>query len=196
MKDWIGNKKSTFTTMGATGHSQTDREENDYYATDPKALDLLLNIETFDNNIWEPACGGGTLAEVLKRHGYNVYSTDIIDRGCNDDTFDFLKSDVKFNGDIITNPPYKFATEFVKHSLDCIEDGHKVAMFLKLTFLETKGRRELFEKDPFETLYVSSSRLRCAKNGDFNFDSASATAYGWYIWKKGFSGTPQIKWFN
>lgn len=29
MKDWIGNKKSTFTTMGATGHSQTDREEKD-----------------------------------------------------------------------------------------------------------------------------------------------------------------------
>lgn len=72
-------------------------------------------------------------------------------------------------------------------------------MFLKLTFLESKSRRELFDKTPFETLYVSSSRLQCAKNGDFETyksGTGTAVAYGWYIWRKGFTGTPQIKWFN
>ena len=33
--DWIGNNKSTFSTLGASSHSNTERESNDYYATDP-----------------------------------------------------------------------------------------------------------------------------------------------------------------
>ena len=70
---------SVLTTMGI---SQTaTREINDYYATDPGAMVDLLKYEEFNKNIWEPACGEGNLSEVLKAHGYNVYSTDLIDRG-------------------------------------------------------------------------------------------------------------------
>lgn len=93
----------------------------------------------------------------------------------------------------------KSAKQFVEKAIETVTDGNKVAMFLKLTFLESKSRRELFEKYPFETLYVSSSRLQCAKNGDFDTYSkgtGTAVAYGWYVWRKGFVGTPQIKWFN
>ena len=50
-------------------------------------------------------------------------------------------------------------------------EGTKVAMFLKLTFLESKARRELFERYPPKVVYVSSSRLQCAKNGDFEVSS-------------------------
>jgi hypothetical protein len=46
--------------------SNPDREPNDYYATDPKALEKLLKYESFDKNIWEPACGEGNLSKVLK----------------------------------------------------------------------------------------------------------------------------------
>lgn len=68
------------------GISETaEREKNDYYATDPKAMYKLLEFETFDKNIWEPACGEGNLSEVLKEKGYNVYSTDLINRGYGDD---------------------------------------------------------------------------------------------------------------
>ncbi len=91
------------------------------------------------------------------------------------------------------------ALQFVEKALEAIPDGNKVAMFLKLTFLESKARRELFDKSPFKTLYVSSSRLQCAKNGDFDTyknGAGTAVAYGWYIWEKGFTGVPQIKWFN
>jgi hypothetical protein len=57
-KDWNGNKKSVFTSLGASSHAQEERETHDYYATEPKALELLLELETFSNNIWECACGG------------------------------------------------------------------------------------------------------------------------------------------
>lgn len=73
--------KSVYSPLGASNHSKTDRQPDDYYATDPKALELLLQEETFSEDIWECACGEGHLSEVLKRHGYNVWLTDLIDRG-------------------------------------------------------------------------------------------------------------------
>lgn len=99
-------------------------------------------------------------------------------------------------GDIITNPPYKYAREFVEHALEIIPDGRKVAMFLKIQFLETKGRRELFEKYPPKTVYVASGRLACAKNGEFGRYSRRAMCYAWYVWEKGYHGDTVLKWIN
>lgn len=195
-KEQTSNNRSAYATIGASSHSKGTREENDYYATDPNAVDLLLNEETFNKNIWECACGEGHISERLKENGFEVYSTDLVDRGYQDEILDFLNSDKLFDGDIITNPPYKYAKEFVEKSLDSVDDGSKVAMFLKLTFMESKKRKELFEKYPFKTLYVSSSRIICAKNGDFENILGSAVAYGWYVWEKGFTGNPEIKWIN
>lgn len=199
VKDWTGNAKSTFVTLGASNHTANEREENDFYATEPKALELLLDIEEFDPYVWECACGKGHLSEVLKKRGYIVKSTDLIDRGYGEGGVDFLQSNEPHNGDIITNPPYKYAQEFVEHALEIIPDGQRVAMFLKLTFLESKNRKEMFKKYPPEYIYVSSSRLQCAKNADFEKhlqNGGGAMAYGWYIWRKGFTGEPRVRWFN
>jgi len=204
-KDWTGNAKSIFTCNGASNHTEEEREMNDYYATEPKALELLLELEDFNHYIWEPACGQGHLSQVLEQRGYDVKSSDIIDRGYHStEVIDFLNVSKEDNRkaisrDIITNPPYKYAKEFVEHALDISMDGTKVAMFLKLTFLESKTRKELFKKYPPKTIWVSSSRLQCAKNGDFKTcrkDVVTAVAYAWYVWKKGYTGDTIVKWFN
>ncbi len=204
-KDWTGNCKSIFTCNGASNHSEGEREQHDYYATEPKALELLLEIETFSPYVWECACGEGHLSEVLKKRGYKVKSSDIIHRGYEStEVIDFLKvskNDVKndFSRDIITNPPYKYAKDFVEHALDISMDNTKIAMFLKLTFLESKARRKLFNKYPPKIIYVSSSRLQCAKNGDFTTYGkgvGTAVAYAWFVWEKGFKGAPTVRWFN
>ena len=39
----IGNNKTVFSIIGANNHSIKDREINDYYATDPIAIDVLLH---------------------------------------------------------------------------------------------------------------------------------------------------------
>ena len=193
MKDWIGNTKTTFVQLGASSHSATEREENDYYATDPSAIDDLLKVETFNNDIWECACGEGHLSNRLKEYGYKVYSTDLIDRGYQDELVDFLCSEKSFSGDIITNPPYKYCSEFILKALDSIPTGNKVAMFLKLTTLEGQKRyEEIYSKYPPKTIYVYSKRKQCAKNGEFK--GTSAVCYAWFIWEKGFVGYPQIKW--
>ena len=196
-KDWTGNKTSIYKTLGASNHTEKVREENDYYATDPKAIDLLCDVEQFNESILEPACGEGHLSKRLIEKGYRVYSYDLIFRGYGMQR-DFFNTSA-WHGDIITNPPYKFAKDFVEKSLSIIPPGNKVAMFLKLQFLEGKLRKKLFKIYPPKTIYVSSSRLLCAKNADFEGmikGGGSAVAYAWYVWEKGFSGKTTIEWIN
>ena len=194
-KEWTGDRNSIYKTLGASNHTQDEREKNDYYATDPAAVKKLLQKEVFNKNIWEPACGAGHISKVLQEGGYDVKSTDLVYRGYGEEkTIDFLKTNITFNGDIITNPPYKMATEFVEKAINVIPDGNKVAMFLKIQFLESKKRRVLFEKYPPQTVYVFSERINCAKNGIFKKGDAKAVCYCWFIWVKGFKGNPQIKW--
>lgn len=191
-KDWTGNSKSVHSVLGASNHSETEREKNDYYATPPIATEMLCDIEEFSKNILEPCCGEGHIAKVLEKHGYNVESMDLIDRGFGKGGVDSLKYKEKVDKDIVTNPPYSMAQEFVEHAMEIVTDGHKVAMFLKLSFIEGKDRRKMFEKYPPKTVWVSSSRLGCAKNGEFkkdkkgNWKADSAVAYCWFVWQKGF----------
>lgn len=198
-KDWTGNKNSIYKTLGASNHTEKEREENDYYATEPKAVKFLLQLEKFAPNVWECACGEGHLAKEIKANGYEVWATDLIDRGFGMVNYDFLISNDTWDGDIITNPPYKYAKEFIEKALQVINNGNKVAMFLKIQFLEGKARKQLFAKYPPKIIYVSSSRLLCAKNADFDGMKAgggSAVAYAWFVWQKGFTGDTVIKWFN
>ena len=153
-----------------------------------------MKLEQFNENIWEPACGEGHISKVLEAHGYKVVSTDLVDRNYGG-IGDFLAIDnTSWQGDIITNPPYKYAKEFVEKSLQIIPEGNKVAMFLKLLFLEGKARKEFFRVNPPKTVWVSSSRLQCGMNG--KFEGTSATCYAWFIWEKGYKGDTIIKWFN
>ena len=198
-KDWTGNQNSIYKTLGASNHTDKDREANDYYATEPKALELLLELEQFSPRVWECACGEGHLSEVLKARGYAVASSDLLDRGYGTGSIDFVQCSSTWDGDIITNPPYKYAKEFAEHALDLVTDGKKVALFLKVQFLEGKARRQLFEKHPPKTIYVASSRLLCAKNGEFQKmrdGGGSAVAYAWFVWDKGYHGDTVVKWFN
>ena len=107
-KDWIGSTQNVMATLNASSHSKGEREQNDYYATPPKAVEQLLELETFQNKIWECACGEGYISKVLKNFGHNVKSTDLIDRGYGD-SHDFLQTNSSYDGDIITNPPFSKA---------------------------------------------------------------------------------------
>ena len=164
MKDWTGNKKSVFATLGASNHSKQEREAMDYYATEPKAIDLLASKFDIPHRVWECACGGGSLSQRLKERGHEVISTDIIDRGYEgfDGECDFLSRlfHPTIEGDyaIVTNPPYKFVTEFVLTALDVLPDGCYLCLFLKTTALESRGRWEkIYKATPPDTSFSAST---------------------------------------
>lgn len=182
----------TFVVNGCSNHSNDSREENDFYATDPKSVKALLDVEKFSKTIMEPCCGMGHICEELIKNGHDVIAFDLIDRGYGIGGVDFFEYTDPIDMDIITNPPFKLGLEFIEHALDLVTTGHKVAMFLKLTFLESKKRQKLFNRKELKTIYVFINRALCGKNGEF--PEGSAVAYAWYIWEKGYNGDPVIKW--
>ena len=183
------------TTLSYIGHnSNQDRNENDFYETPIDAIQDLINYEKFFGNVWECSCGKGAISKPLIDNGYNVYSSDLIDRGYGD-VKDFLSiENQQWNGDIITNPPFKYAKDFVEKALYIIPEGNKVAMFLKIQFLESQKRKELFRKYPPQTIYVYSNRINTVRNGDFENFKSSTMLFSWFVWVKGHKGETIIKW--
>lgn len=180
------NKASIFRQLGV--NPVTERQIDDYYATDPIAIDRLLAKETFSKEIIECCVGGGHLATRLEQYEYIIDGYDIVDRGYpNTTVIDFLNdfSQTNIKKDIITNPPYTYAQEFVRKALSIIADGQKVAMLLRLNFLESIGRQSLFQEFPPQKVYVATKRINCAKNADFASYPSTAVAYAWFVWQKG-----------
>jgi len=194
-RDWTANSRSTYATLGASNHTDKVREDRDFYATPFVATLKLLEQEVFAKDVWECACGTGFISVVLKDCGYNVRNSDIVDRMDNE-KLDFLSCKEPWSGSIVTNPPFKYAQEFVEKALELLPEGGKCAFLLRLQFLEGIKRRKLFDANPPKTVYVFSKRIQCCINGEFGKykGAGSAIAYAWFIFKKGYKGDTVVKW--
>ena len=168
-----------------------EREPDDYYPTPAYAVEELLKREEFQGEVWECACGEGDISKVFESNGFSVRSTDLIDRGFGSQ-LDFLKSDV-ISDNIITNPPYKIALDFVMKAKK--QSRNKIAMFLKTVWLESEGRYEMFQDKefPLKCVYQFSKRVTLTKGGK-KMKNSGMIAYAWYVWEKGYEGEPVIRW--
>src|SRR5262245_11341228 len=94
---------------------------DDCYETCPEAVYALLKVERVPHVVWEPCCGSGNIVQVLRATGRRVVASDLIDYGCPDSQarVDFLMEWTAPPGVecSLTNPPNKFATEFVERGL-------------------------------------------------------------------------------
>lgn len=176
--------------VGAS-RSNGKREKNDFYPTPYYVLDKLLEKEGFVGSVWECACGEGDISKRLEEKGYNVFSTDLVDRGYGK-TQDFLQSDLVFDN-IITNPPYKLSLEFVLKAKK--QSTSKIALFLKTVFLESEVRYNMFQDTdyPLKTIYQFSKRVSLYKEGK-KMKNGGMIAYAWFVWDKNYVGKPTIEW--
>lgn len=195
MRDWTGNTQAVMATLNASSHSDGERETNDYYATPPAAVDKLLEKETLSKLILEPACGQWHISMTLENHWKEVVSYDLIDRWYGWQ-INFLSNDFmsEWSWDIVTNPPFSMAQEFVEKSLSIIWEGKKVCMLLRIQFLEWVKRNKFFQENPPRKVYVFSRNIRCAKNWDFANATWNASTYCWFVWEKWYKGLPEIDW--
>ena len=203
-KDWNGNGNSIFKTLGASNHTEKERETDDFYATDPVAIDLLLDYPNIEMPewVWEPSCGSGCLSERLRERGHGVVSTDLVYRGYGDGGINFFEQSAMPDRTeaIVTNPPYKFATEYVIHALRLLPQGGLLCLFLKTTFAEGKERyQRIFGVTPPALVLQCSERVLCAKNADFDGMRAGGggiQSYAWWVWRKGWQGQTTLDWIN
>lgn len=168
-----------------------NRHPEDYYPTHPGATRALLSVEKFDGAIWEPACGEGDMSKVLIAAGYEVISTDLIDRGYGDGARDFLMEWNPLAPNIVTNPPFKEAKMFIDRALQ-LTTG-KVAMFLRLAFLEGLDRGLWFPTTPLARVWVMSRRVpmqrgRLQEEGDGH----GVIAFAWFVFEHGHVGPPTL----
>lgn len=196
-------RANVYTQIGASNHVSEDRQKDDFYSTDPQAVEVLINklIELgvdIPQNIIETSVGMGHIAKVFEAHGHTVHGYDIVDRGyLNTIVQDFLSVD-KIDIDnkmFVQNPPYKMALDFVKKSLELCNDGEYVCTLLKIQFLESMTRYEFFKEFPPKYVSVFSVRTQCLKDGKEQKNS-SAMCYAWFIWQKGYLDFPKITWCN
>lgn len=183
-------KKSS--ALAYVGHNANgDREENDFYPTPESATQELLNRIKIIGDIWECACGDGAMSEVMIRNGYNVYSSDLINRGYGETGIDFLTSNRKADN-IITNPPFNLATEFTLKAFDLAK--HKVIMLSKISYLEGVKRRQLiFNQNKLETILIFTRRVPFKKKSS-NKLAGGLMAFGWFIYDVNYNGKPTIDW--
>lgn len=168
-----------------------EREKDDYYPTPAFAVEELLKREKFIGSIWECACGEGNISEILENHGYDVLSSDLVDRG-----YGFQADFLNYNlceDNIITNPPYKYALDFVLSAKK--KANHKIAFFLKTVFLESERRYEMFQDKnfPLKKVYQFSKRVTLYKGGK-KMKNSGMIAYAWFVWDKNYVGRPTIQW--
>lgn len=198
-KDWKGDTNSVFKIIAASNHSKDDRQNEDYYATDPIAIDKLIKKYELPKYIYEPCCGAGHLSKRLEELGHVVYSSDLYDRGYGETGIDFFtvnKMPENCNC-ILTNPPYNKAMEVILHALDILPEDGQCIMLVKTTFLEGKKRfKELFSNHPPKYMFQFVERLICAKNGDFEYMNkvGSAVSYCWMVFTKNNKELTQIDW--
>lgn len=207
------NKEDIYKLLGASNHCKEEREEHDFYSTDPDCVRDILKVEQFSKNILEPCCGTGNISKVLEEAGYDVKSTDLIDRGYGVGGIDFFEHYKVIDSDVITNPPFGLATDFVERCLNIMTSHHKLALFLKLQFLEGQERFEkIFSKKHLETVYIYSKRVACYKNdeqyqkdkdGNLILDKdgnakkiGSAVCYVWLVFNLDYVGDPKLKWIT
>lgn len=174
-----------------------ERQPEDFYATDPAAVPPLLKLlgpeyESGNKFIWENACGKGHISQILELYGHEVVSTDLINRGYGIGGIDFLKPTpfdaVNFDA-VITNPPFKYATQFVEKSLQI---APLVCMLLRLAFVESERRDDFFKNYPPRYIAVFRRRVRTSKNALFPDGESSATCHAWFIWERGYKGNPEL----
>jgi hypothetical protein len=183
-------KQLSLSIVGAS-RNNGEREIDDFYPTPAYAVEELLKRENFIGSIWECACGEGDISKVFKNKGFEVISTDLINRGYGKQ-LDFLQSELLADN-IITNPPYKLALDFVLKAKK--QSSNKIAMFLKTVWLESESRYDMFQdKDfPLKTVYQFSKRVTLYKSG-IKIKNSGMIAYAWYVWDKDYVGKPTIEW--
>lgn len=188
----------------AGGNSVTDKAENDFYATDPKTVDLFMKKALQDGLfsdlqeqiIWECACGNGNIAKKMKQYfpESHIRATDLVYRGYGEGNIDFLTETRKAKM-IITNPPFSLMNDFIKQGLK-LSDKYLV-LFAKIQTLEGVDRRKIVENSPLKYVYVHTTRQATWKNGEALDPKgkkwATTMFLAWFIWDKTYTDEPVIR---
>jgi hypothetical protein len=170
-----------------------DLDGPDFFPTPRWATFALIDNEKFEGDIWECACGNGSMSRVLEETGCPVQSSDLYERGYGDAGYDFLRPH-RSASNIVTNPPYNCAEGFVASGVT--HARKKFALLLRLAFLEGANRANtIFARVPPSRVWVFSERITFYPSGAIQ-KGTGTTAYAWFVWDRDAPNQTELKWFK
>ena len=175
----------------------------DFYPTPPWAaragLELIRSLDPDATDLWEPACGRGHIAGPLRELGCSVQATDIHPFGFGE-VHDFLGglpvalSWARPPAWVVTNPPFRHAAAFIQRGLEVATMG--VAILARLSFMEAACRYKLVFSGATPVSVVAPFIERVPiQLGSYDPRLSTATAYAWFVWRKGerFGAAPELR---
>ena len=177
------------------GKPQYPRKDNELYLTPDWCTEVLLRNVEFEGLTWEPAAADGRMADVLFKNNIKTIATDIepLDRQVKQ--HDFLLSPGPLQGkfkNIVTNPPYKLAQQFIEQAISIIEPVKgTVAMLLRNEYDSAATRQHLFSGCPgFSFKLVLTRRPKWAPGKG----NSPRHNFSWFVWDFNAAGPPTLKW--
>lgn len=187
----------------ANTHRKVSKEYTDLYSTPEEALKELSKRVMFDKSkvYFEPCDGLSKVSNFFKDNlDIHMITNELNDHASEDTDYneDFLKPNTlaleswKFDY-IVTNPPFKYAMEFVNEGFKYAKEQYHL---VRINFLEGGKRyNELFAKKHLKNVYLFSYRISCPKGVDEE-KSPNAVAYCWVHFDRDFIGQPTLHWIN
>lgn len=178
------------------------KDYSDLYNTPDEAIAALVEVcgHKISNprlKLFEPCNGKGKVSSALASYGIQMTTNELFsEHGVSDYNEDFLNPNKnvasKWDFDIIiTNPPYKLATEFVLEGFKYAKEQYHL---LRVNFLEGQARYDkLLSKGHLKNVYIFTKRISCSKGVDEE-PQANAVCYCWFHFDKDYEGYPQLRW--
>src|ERR1700722_19713263 len=95
-----------------------ERAANDWYVEPRWAVREMVERLQPEGVSWDPACGCGTIPEIMTMLGYKCGGSDLVDRaGGRYPQVDFFSTKSNDCDNIISNPPFSQMQRFVEHGL-------------------------------------------------------------------------------
>lgn len=138
--------------------------------------------------VWEPCANRGHMVRPLEEYFHAVSGTDVQDYGAGFEVQDFLMPfPMRWVVDlIITNPPFRLATEFVRKAMRLTRGG--CAVLVRGTWMESRERYDLFSEFPPTLIAQFAERVPMVR-GRLDRKASTATAYAWVIFRHGQTDT-------
>jgi len=187
------------------GRSVHPRADGDWYVEPAWTVEALLDAVDFGAGAYDPACGAGTIPDVLKARHLPTWGSDVVDRaGGRFKVRDFLRQPERTRPTwpaIITNPPYRDLEAFVARGLEEVLPGGRVAVLAPLKWAASQERYALFTRPEMERVLVLSRRPSIPP-GEFLKAGGKASGgsidFAWFVFQRGRNdlGPPTIGWLK
>ena len=188
--------------------SERPRKKYDFYETPYELCRDALKTFRIDEKKFsdirglDVGSGNGVWGKVF-RHFYAIEPSIGIDINSIPDGIytltiqdDFLNESILTGNDydlVYGNPPYSLAEEFVRRGIEVVNDGGYVFFLLRLAFLESQRRIDLFKENPPKRVYVLQRRPSFfSANGRTR--TTDATSYAMFLWQKDWIGKSELDW--